>query len=348
MPSIEFPSEVRAVENKVNAVISNKNFLKITETSKKSNGITTTLNNNKMTAKGTVSSNWFNLTSWGKCFIPANTYTISYDNVIQGRLVAKFKYADGRIKDVYINPSYKKISFTLEKNAVEFMLNIDQLTANDKVNFETNIQLEQGTVATEIVFHEEQNYIIPIQEKMFSGDSFIKQNNIWYEKHIFSMFSTLNNPNVKINTTTLISDTFYRHHLAVSNDIKRKKGSYIKIMSTHFKFADSRWGKNEGICGWEAGNNFSIGTYNKNYDTVEKMNDFISKNDVKIYYELETPKLIECTEEQKKVLEQIEKTVHSYKETTHIYSTDEICPIFEIECSKDIESVINNISTAIL
>ena len=341
-------------QGSTNIVISNKNWLKLINTSLSKSGIDISSNNENITINGTVKDGNINIYNlFDNMFLKKGTYTFRFNcqkppapNTCQFILCK----TDGtRVITLNAWTTSQSKTITLEEDTI-ISANKSYLYANKDTTYSNTIyklQIEQGTVATDIVPHEEQNYIMPVQEKMLAGDGFVKTNNIWYEKHIFDMFSTLNNSNVKINTT-VNSDAFYRHHLVISNDIKRKKGSYIKIMSTHFKFADSRWGKNEGICGWEVGNSFCIGTYNKNYDTTEKMNDFLSKNDVKIYYELETPKLIECTEEQKKVLEQIEKEAHTYKNITHIYSTDEVSPILDVEYVKDLDTVLNNLANASL
>lgn len=347
MPSFEFPSEVRAVGDNANIVISNKNPLKITETSVTSNGVTTTHSNNKIVSKGTVSLNWFNIISWEKCFIPANTYTISYDKTIQGRLVAKFKYADGETKSIYINPSYKKASFTLEKDTVEFILNIDQLTANDNVNFETNIQIEQGTVATDIVPHEEQNYIMPVQEKMLEDDYIddielhgwntyvLTGKEKWWNTFGTNLFNVSNLlTNIKQEEHVLLSNK-YKYNSVHSNINNNTKNGEFAI-----QFSTST----------EKGNVFIKDTRFDNIDDFKKylQDQFDGGNPVYICYKLAEPKKLELTEEQKKVLEQIEKEAHTYKNITHIYSTDEVSTILDAEYVKDLDTVLNNLANASL
>ena len=45
---------------------------------------------------------------------------------------------------------------------------------------------------------------------------------------------------------------------------------------------------------------------------------------------------MDFTSEQKAVAKQIKETLHTYKNVTHIYSNDEISPIFDIQYVKDI------------
>lgn len=65
-------------------------------------------------------------------------------------------------------------------------------------------------------------------------------------------------------------------------------------------------------------------------------------------YISETPLDIECTEEQSTILDQIEKEAKTYKNVTHIYSTDNVSPKVEVTYKKDIDTMITNIEQAIL
>jgi hypothetical protein len=81
--------------------------------------------------------------------------------------------------------------------------------------------------------------------------------------------------------------------------------------------------------------------------TVDTVNDYLKKNEIKIYYALAEPTLIECTEEQSTILEQL-NNARTYKNITHIYSTDEVSPNMEVTYYKDMETVINNIQAMII
>ena len=65
-------------------------------------------------------------------------------------------------------------------------------------------------------------------------------------------------------------------------------------------------------------------------------------------YVLETPIDIECTEEQTSILDEIDKTVKTYKGGTHMYSTDEIGANLEVTYRKDLDTMISKINTAIV
>ena len=59
-------------------------------------------------------------------------------------------------------------------------------------------------------------------------------------------------------------------------------------------------------------------------------------------YISDTPVDIECTEEQSTILDQIENEAKTYKNVTHIYSTDEISPVIDVTYKKDIETLFAN------
>ena len=210
---------------------------------------------------------------------------------------------------------------------------------NAKIKF----QIELGETATDIVAHEEQNYIIPVQQRMFSGDKFVKLDGQWKEMHTMGTVYSKDVSNIVVSGSAVSGvDGFYRYNvnLKISN---RKYGSYIRLYSNYFKYGDSRWNNKEGICGWENGQNFCIGTFNKNFDTAGKLKTFLLNNPVIFYYELAEPLYLDCTKEQIEILDKIEKEAHTYKEVTNVYTEDEVGAILKTNTNVDLKSLINNI-----
>ena len=82
------------------------------------------------------------------------------------------------------------------------------------------------------------------------------------------------------------------------------------------------------------------------YTTVEDFTawlqaQYTAGTPVVVKYPLATPTELPFTEAQKSAKEQI-KSLHSYKNVTHIFSTDEVAPITDVTYFKDLETVINN------
>lgn len=324
--------------------IFNKNYLsKIPKKSITAQGITSTFDGEKFICKGTAQTNYFNLLT-EKVYkkIGKGIKTLSTNKLKKGRVFIHFYYVDGTGQSYYTSINTNQVSFTLNKDVESYRLNVDSITVGDTIDDNIYVQLEDGRIVTEIEKAENQEYLVDVQQEMLEGDTFVRQENKWYEKHGFGVSDTFNNENINISSTSIIETNgknFYRHHLVFANDIKRKKGSYIKILSTHFKYNDSRWNTLEGICGWEAGNSFCIGTYDENYNTAEKMQTFLMNNHVKIYYELAESILLECTKAQSKVLDEIYSKAHTYKNITNISAESaEINPIVNVEYLKDPET----------
>ena len=66
-----------------------------------------------------------------------------------------------------------------------------------------------------------------------------------------------------------------------------------------------------------------------------------------IEYELLEEEIDEYTEEQQAVYDEIKKTVHSYKDVTNIFSTDETSAIFNVEAKRDIQTQNDNLQSQI-
>ena len=87
------------------------------------------------------------------------------------------------------------------------------------------------------------------------------------------------------------------------------------------------------------------------YDEGESLKDFKAKladNPIAFKIQLVEATYLDCTEEQIAVLDEIEKTIHTYKEKTHIYSTDNFSPIFSVVARKDTNTIISNIQSMLL
>lgn len=186
--------------------------------------------------------------------------------------------------------------------------------------------------------HEEQSYILPIQQEMLQGDYFVKEDDGWKEVHGFDYINTKNAETLEVNlsTSTPQAEGFYRYNINLGLN-NRKSGWDLKLICTHFENANVRWNTTlDGICGWENGYNLCIGTHDENYNTTESMKTFLQNNDVGIYYELATPTKLACTSEQITVLNELQNIL-LYDDTTHIM-LDDVYPILDYDVSKIVDT----------
>lgn len=267
---------------------------------------------------------------------PATDTTLSnyIDNVADSNITSFV-----RIQNATLNTVMTK-TYTATEDCV-YMI---KLWGNDNSDiFEFQFWVEEDNI-TNYEAYKGENVTIPVQREMLSGDKFVKIDGVWKEMHTWGMKSTLNNKDLVIGKSVESTADFFRYTLSI-NATDRKAGIYLKTLCTHFNYANSRWAQKEGICGWEAGYIFCLGTFNKNYDTADKLKTFLLANDVKIYYELAEPVYLDCTQEQIKALEQLDK-FKTYKHITNL-TTDSIA-ILDVEYKKDLETIINNMQAQIL
>lgn len=350
--------------------IVNKNFLDIEKNaSVKKGGVTVkTDENGVLTLNGTTTTNIYiklngkdivdnNISNWKKSCFRKGTYkftsevlTATQAGNINAFLRKDVYETEGQYATIYqlMNAKTKTATANIleDTEAVVYLWIASGITLN---NAKLKFQIELDN-ATEIVSNKEQNYIIPVQQRMFSGDKFVKVDGQWKEMHTIGTVFSKDVSNINVTNATEVSpitENFYRYNVNLGQ-IGRKSGTYLKILSNYFKYADSRWANKEGICGWESGQMFSVGTYNKNFDTPEKLKTFLTENNVEIDYKLAEPLYLDCTPEQAEILNKIEQEAHTYSEITNIYTEDEVGAVLKTNTAVDLKTVINNIQEQLI
>lgn len=223
-----------------------------------------------------------------------------------------------------------------------------------------DIQIEYGQL-TPYEEHKAQTYTIPTQQPMRSvgdiRDEFVKVDDKWYERHyvsrkIFDGTENINKPG------TIPSSEFMAGLLNVDDSktidntnlgIKYIECNYLEGLSCN----EANTWVHPNCTSIVQGNRFIFIFYKSKFSTVAIFKTWLatqyaSGNPLYIDYVLQEPLDIECTEEQNTILDKIEKEVKTYKNVTHIYSTDEISPVIDVTYKKDIDTMISNIEQAIL
>ena len=344
-PSLDYPSEVEAVGDNGNVEIvkSNKNILDLGQHSVA--GIT--FNKNKITIKNpTAYAYASNCNLLGNKFLSGKSvtfkfiidgtlsdYNANYPSVNVNTNKGNYKYQQ------HITPNtYKNYVNAITRNFTEdeYITSINVYTTGATCDLTILVQAEINT-NTDFIEHQGNAYSLPIQKPFYKigdyADAFIKQNNKWYEKHYIKELSLTGNDSE--TWTAKITDTFskYQWSRALSDKLNILNS---QIFCTHFKqitVAQSDALNIEGIAnGLYPDYSLMIVT-----DKIKSLADFKTKlkelyesgNPIKIYYILKTPELIECTEEQTQILEQL-NNLYLYEGINYLYSTDEISPIFKV------------------
>lgn len=227
-----------------------------------------------------------------------------------------------------------------------------------------DIQLDEATTLTNIVQHEEQSYLVDVQQEMLKGDTFVRKDGKWYEKHCVKTEIMLTFPTTNIEVCGTFANFQINRNIAfavVKNDLKITNVRN-DILCDKLKAKDnSMWGgKEDGIQTYINSNKFMISIpfedIEKNFGEELTINNYsqafrkyINDNGpFKIYYLLEEPELVECTEAQNKVLDEIYNKSHTYKNITNISAESvEVNPTLNIKYLKDAETEHNKLQAQI-
>lgn len=227
-----------------------------------------------------------------------------------------------------------------------------------------DIQLDEATTLTNIVQHEEQSYLVDVQQEMLKGDTFVRKDGKWYEKHCVKTEIMLTFPTTNIEVCGTFANFQINRNIAfavVKNDLKITNVRN-DILCDKLKAKDnSMWGgKEDGIQTYINSNKFMISIpfedIEKNFGEELTINNYsqafrkyINDNGpFKIYYLLEEPELVECTEAQNKVLDEIYNKAHTYKNITNISAESaEVNPIVSLKYLKDVETEHNKLQAQI-
>ena len=80
-------------------------------------------------------------------------------------------------------------------------------------------------------------------------------------------------------------------------------------------------------------------------DSVDELKKYLAENETYVDYPLETPIDIECTEEQSKILDEL-NNARTYKNVTNI--TTDSKAIIDLDYVKDLETLLNNVQALAL
>lgn len=353
-PSPDYPSEVESCgdNGSINEVICNKNLFPLLKSQSKENkGITFSYNANtqEFNVKGTTTDTSFYTTLTFeelKYLSKDKKYILSISNLMPTKcMVALTKI--NVISNGIIDEGKKQTTVdNLDKYKPDgFMFYGQNMEVGTKVDFTFKAQVEEGTIATDYVQHEEQSYIIPTQQPMRAigdiRDTFIKKNNKWYERHYISrlILDGTENFNLGTNANSLI------YFLTNAGSIKAKSQD---LLCNKLTTVTNLWNETENknlIAIRSALDLFNIMLSDTTINTVEKFKSWLSEQynagtPVYVDYILETPTDRECTEEQSTILFDIEQNAKTYKGVTHIYSNDAVSPNCYVEAAKDLTTLI--------
>ena len=256
-------------------------------------------------------------------------YTIHAENPLGAVTAICFYDKNKKFLSVSTYNNVKSMSFKTPSNC-------DFVRASvSNINLET-LQIEEGP-ATTYEEHEEQSYIMPVQNEMLQEDYFDFDNE--EEVHTWKKLILTGNENWKLESTGrfgIIKSDLPEIPAATSNN------NYLGNMCNSYKESTPAltWKKVQGFC---VDMSSCLRIYDDKYSTNNDLEGFKtylkSQYDagtpVIIYYKLQTPTRLAFTDEQKAVAKEL-NNARTYKNVTNI--TTDSKAILSLDYAKDLET----------
>ena len=322
-------------QGNIEIIHNNKNELILNDNNSQSDGLNFSIKDGVITISGTATSTYQGL------YIPVKR-TFNEDYVLSTNAVgsktglhikAAYKLENGNLQYPDI---FTRFVFPTNSYLEQLYVIVD---SGSTIDATIKLQLEKGTEATEFVENKGNTYTIPVQKPFYKigdySDGFIKQNNKWYEQHYIKELVLTGNENWSKSQSSPYP-TYIIHIL--NNVIEGKNG-----LSNYFKIYNSVWlldligiefydiYSNDFKFRINLGSNTEITTVEAWKAKVQEL--YNAGTPIKVYYVLATPELIECTEEQTQILEQL-NNLYLYEGINYLYSTDDPSPIFQFSYDK--------------
>ena len=319
----------------------NKNlFPNLPSQSVESNGITFSYNadTQEFHAQGTTTStNFYCNTSCGEMnFLKANkNYIFSVNNSMLEKCILQITRANvGNNGEIQAGEKSATI-VNLDKyipNAV--MLYSFNIEVGTKIDYTFKVQIEERTIATDIVEHQSQTAIMSNQQEMLNGDYVAD-----VEHHEWGKLELTGDEAWNLDDTV----GNIRQYSTVLSVLSQYSENNISVISNCFRGVtfELSWLQDNSIT--ILSNSVSLRIMTSNYTTVENFKAYLKQQyeagtPVTAYYKLATPINLELTEEQKSIREQ---KLYTYKNITNIAVSDELASI-DVEYKRDQDTINKN------
>lgn len=354
-PSFDYPSEIKAVEDNIHLKICNKNILDTNKINSTLSGVKIESDlDGSLNISGTPTKKFISIKSKIKLDYPIKTGTkISFlfgksvDLQKDSELTPFLWASDENDNNAgNINTSSDDFSIIASRDVTNITWGIEGFDTSTNYNTKLYLMLVTGDITqNKYIQREEQNYVIPLQQKMLSGDKFIKVNGEWKEMHTWlELF--FDGVNRKFNQEATNTSGKYRLLYHISEKVKdcdTTNGTKAYCSNSKLTAKGETYSCNEGFT--VANNIIYIYIDGR---TASAINAELQDNQITFYIPLKEDdyKYLDCTEEQIEILDKIEKEAHTYLNTTNIYTEDEIGAIIKTNTNVDLSKMINNVVEA--
>lgn len=323
MPNLNYPSPIKTLKDSTDITFSNKNL--VPALTKNSNYIC-------RCKKGDIFSIQLKGTSTSDTRVGIRTYDGEFNDNLNSYVDQKWLQADGTEQTATITSSTDGFVYL-------------RLAGGPPIYTFDYVQVEKGSIATDIVEHKESNYIVPIQKPFYKigdyADNFIKQNGKWYEQHYIAKFD-LSNPDIdwqEDGAKQTINTLRWYSSVGIQNINKPQSKD---TLSNYFSINNADYHRD--TVGYNIERAHVRVRLPINISTPEQVKAFWQEKakilTPYIYYVLSEPVLVECTEEQSKVLDQLSQ-MRFYRGANNIFTTEDIA-LLQAEYGVDIKTYIDN------
>ena len=354
------PAEIKCLKDSTEIKHINKNFLNLSElTVANNNGIDTySIDNvNQITLKNKLTNTGNTYTYAFQAFklnLPNGNYNFqakTQTNSPNYRIVIRGKKNNENVTAVeVVSQSKDNSNFTVDYSQCDEY--IVEFYANQSFNTEIatttyyDIQIEKNS-KTDFEEHKEETFNLDIQQEMLLGDYFIKEVDGWKEVHIFGKYS-FTGQEIYQKSDSYSDDNWFCGFTAgagvISSTVIKQDG---KMYATRFSEIGSYAQITDDNCiRCSSQMHVRISTEYLTENTAEAYQNLLTQwntagEPLIVYYELQTPTKLACTEAQIEVLEKLNK-LRFYKGVNNIFTTEDIA-LLQAKYPVDIQTKINNV-----
>lgn len=228
-----------------------------------------------------------------------------------------FWNATDKNSEITLSLSNTKKTVKYNKDVIISALNIT-INQGDTFDITLSIQVEEGTIETGHIKHEQTNYNLPIQQEMLKGDYFAKEADGWKEAHYHPKLIFTGDENWgKSSNTSVDRFTFNTTEYP----------AFVEGFSNYFIITKGIT-LNKGTLIFNDGKQIIINFSDYGTTTLEQFKAWLqekynSGNPVYVYYKTTTPTKLPCTEEQSAVLEEL-NNLDLFSEVNNIITAEDI------------------------
>lgn len=283
------------------------------------------------------------------------TYTFSATGLQEGLQISIYitDKNGNNLKSYYIHKDSQEPKTITFDNDIELYSFLHPQKVGYTFNTIVSFQIEKGTEATEYEPYNEDVYTLPVQQEMLEEDTFEKVDGNWYEVHTWEEYEVTGNE--AIQEITISNEGYPRYAMLMPLAIDVPNKNIVNVISNMFKGVPysqneaGAYGSKDLISMTEySGTKINFRLSDKTINTVDLFKAFLQElyaagTPVRIYYKLETPTKLPCTEKQTSVLNQLEQFSLS-KGINHIFSDDELSPKFQLKYYQDMNILLDKIN----